>query len=134
MTSSDVTLTREQLYDFVWNEPVRTVAARYGLSDRGLAKICVRLHVPLPGRGYWAQKAVGHTPGYAKGHGFVAAAAALAGNQAAASRAIENFRVLQPKLGSVAAFRHSLMPGEQRMFDATPRFWEALQTAGLPAG
>jgi len=82
----------------------------------------------------WAQKAVGHTPGYAKGHGFVAAAAALAGNQAAASRAIENFRVLQPKLGSVAAFRHSLMPGEQRMFDATPRFWEALQTAGLPAG
>src|SRR6266550_7915250 len=62
MTSGEITLTREQLYDFVWKEPVRAVAARYGLSDRGLAKICVRLHVPLPGRGYWAQKAVGREP------------------------------------------------------------------------
>jgi len=52
-------LTREQLYDIVWSEPIRRVAVRYGLSDRGLAKICVRLHVPVPGRGYWRQKAVG---------------------------------------------------------------------------
>src|SRR5438270_12041863 len=59
MTSGDVTLTREQLYQFVWNEPIRAVAARYGLSDRGLAKICMRLNVPVPGRGYWQQKAVG---------------------------------------------------------------------------
>ncbi len=56
---SSVALTREQLYDIVWSEPIRTVATRYGLSDRGLAKICVRLHVPVPGRGYWQQKAVG---------------------------------------------------------------------------
>src|SRR5256884_568404 len=54
-----VALTREQLYGIVWSEPIRTVAARYGLSDRGLAKICIRLHVPVPGRGYWRQKAVG---------------------------------------------------------------------------
>lgn len=54
-----VALTREQLYDIVWSEPIRTLAARYGLSDRGLAKICTRLHVPVPGRGYWQQKAVG---------------------------------------------------------------------------
>jgi len=54
-----VALTREQLYDIVWSEPIRTVAARYGLSDRGLAKVCTRLHVPVPGRGYWQQKAVG---------------------------------------------------------------------------
>src|SRR5205807_8278217 len=59
MSSCDVTLTREQLYQFVWNEPIRTVAVRYGLSDRGLAKICMRLNVPVPGRGYWQQKAVG---------------------------------------------------------------------------
>jgi TolB-like protein/DNA-binding winged helix-turn-helix (wHTH) protein/Tfp pilus assembly protein PilF len=81
----------------------------------------------------WAQKAVGLTPDYAKGHAFVAAAAALGGDRAAAARAIETFRALQPQLASVAAFRRSLMPGERRMFDATPRFWEALQTAGLPA-
>jgi hypothetical protein len=56
---ASVALTREQLYDMVWSEPIRTVAARYGLSDRGLAKVCIRLHVPVPGRGYWQQKAVG---------------------------------------------------------------------------
>src|SRR6266446_1088315 len=56
---TSVALTREQLYDIVWSEPIRTVAERYGLSDRGLAKICIRLHVPVPGRGYWRQKEVG---------------------------------------------------------------------------
>jgi hypothetical protein len=56
---ASVALTREQLYDIVWSEPIRTVAARYGISDRGLAKVCTRLHVPVPGRGYWQQKAVG---------------------------------------------------------------------------
>src|SRR5205809_4935972 len=59
MSTPDVTLTREQLYDLVWNEPTRTIAARYGLSDRGLAKICMRLDVPVPGRGFWAKKAAG---------------------------------------------------------------------------
>jgi hypothetical protein len=38
---------------------MRTLAARYGLSDRGLAKICLRLHVAVPPRGYWQRKAVG---------------------------------------------------------------------------
>lgn len=81
----------------------------------------------------WSQKAVGHTPAYVKGYGFLAAAAALAGDGATAANAVETFRRLQPKYGSVAAFRQSMMPGELRMFDATPRFWEALQSAGLPA-
>jgi len=43
----------------VWAEPVRTVAARYNVSDVALAKICRTLGVPLPGRGYWAKKAAG---------------------------------------------------------------------------
>jgi hypothetical protein len=60
MTADPITLTREQLYELVWSEPTRTVAARYGLSDRGLAKICIRLSVPIPGRGFWAKKAAGH--------------------------------------------------------------------------
>src|SRR5438552_1333460 len=59
MTSGEVTLTREQLYEMVWKEPIRTVAARYHLSDRGLAKACMRLHVPVPGRGFWQKKAAG---------------------------------------------------------------------------
>jgi len=53
-------LTREQLYQEVWAEPTTKVAAKYGLSDRGLAKLCARHDIPVPPRGYWAKKAHGH--------------------------------------------------------------------------
>jgi TolB-like protein/DNA-binding winged helix-turn-helix (wHTH) protein/Tfp pilus assembly protein PilF len=78
----------------------------------------------------WAEKAIAHSPRYAKGYVFLAAAASLKGDQARAKSALEEFRRLQPKYDSVAAFRAHLMPGEVRMFEATPRFWEALQKAG----
>jgi hypothetical protein len=39
---------------------MRTLAARHGISDVGLAKICKRIRVPRPGRGYWAKLAAGH--------------------------------------------------------------------------
>jgi tetratricopeptide (TPR) repeat protein len=81
----------------------------------------------------WARKAVGLAPAYVKGHAFLAAAAALQGDPVTAAGAAERVRALQPAFGSVAAFRHSLMPGELRMFDATPRFYEGLRSAGLPA-
>jgi len=45
-------LTREELYAQVWAEPMTKVAKHYGLSDRGLAKTCARMGVPVPGRGY----------------------------------------------------------------------------------
>jgi hypothetical protein len=48
-------LTREELYELVWVEPIMKLARRYGLSDRGLAKICDRMGIPVPGRGYWAK-------------------------------------------------------------------------------
>lgn len=48
-------IDRGLLYEEVWTDPVITVAQRYGLSDVGLAKICRRLKIPLPGRGYWAK-------------------------------------------------------------------------------
>lgn len=50
------------LYEEVWTEPVKVVAARYGVSDVALAKNCRRLGVPLPGRGYWAKKKAGTAP------------------------------------------------------------------------
>jgi len=52
-------LSREALYRQVWATPISQLAAQYGLSGRGLAKICARLKVPCPPRGYWARKAVG---------------------------------------------------------------------------
>lgn len=48
-------LTRRELYDLVWSKPIRDLAAEFGESDRGLAKICERHHVPTPDRGYWAK-------------------------------------------------------------------------------
>jgi len=52
-------VSREELYERVWTEPVRTIAKRFGVSDVALAKDCKRLRIPLPGRGYWAKKAAG---------------------------------------------------------------------------
>jgi hypothetical protein len=50
---------RQALYDQVWAEPMTTVAARYGVSSSFLARVCERLNVPRPARGYWAKLAVG---------------------------------------------------------------------------
>jgi hypothetical protein len=54
-----VTLTRQELYDRVWAEPVDTLAKEYGLSNVGLGKACRRHNIPVPPRGYWARKAAG---------------------------------------------------------------------------
>lgn len=60
-THNTVTRTRADLYEEVWAEPLRVVAKRYAVSDVALGKICRKLRVPLPGRGYWARKASGKT-------------------------------------------------------------------------
>ena len=57
-----IEITRDDLYQQVWEEPVSKIAPRYGISDVGLKKICVKLNVPVPPRGYWAKLANGKTP------------------------------------------------------------------------
>jgi hypothetical protein len=52
-------ISREQLYVEVWAEPMTTVAQRYKVSSSFLARVCERLGVPRPPRGFWAQRAVG---------------------------------------------------------------------------
>ncbi len=54
------TITRESLYEQVWKKPLKDLAAEYGLSDVGLAKICERLEVPRPPQGHWARILHGH--------------------------------------------------------------------------
>jgi hypothetical protein len=49
----------KQLYEEVWAEAVDIVAKRYGVSGVALGKMCRKLRVPLPGRGYWARKRAG---------------------------------------------------------------------------
>jgi hypothetical protein len=55
-----IALTREELYEKVWSQPMRTLAPTFGLSDVGLKKICHRLKIPTPPLGYWAKKQHGH--------------------------------------------------------------------------
>src|SRR6266852_5373216 len=52
---------RQELYEKVWQFPLRKLAAEYSISDVGLAKICHKLKIPLPGLGYWTKIACGHT-------------------------------------------------------------------------
>jgi hypothetical protein len=59
MPERSVLLKRDELYALVWSVPLVQLAKRYGLSDRGLGKICHRMEVPLPGVGYWAKVAAG---------------------------------------------------------------------------
>ena len=60
MSNKPVVLTREELYQQVWSEPIVRVASRVGLSGRGLGKICARHCIPVPPRGWWARKQHGH--------------------------------------------------------------------------
>ncbi|OGB25655.1 MAG: hypothetical protein A3I66_00010 [Burkholderiales bacterium RIFCSPLOWO2_02_FULL_57_36] len=59
MAWKDTVFERQMLYDEIWTEPMTTVAQRYSLSDVGLRKICVKLAIPVPPRGYWARLAAG---------------------------------------------------------------------------
>src|SRR5262249_38748460 len=54
-----IVLTREELYAQVWAKPISQLSAEYGMSGRGLAKLCARHIIPCPPRGYWARKAAG---------------------------------------------------------------------------
>ncbi|HLG87163.1 MAG TPA: hypothetical protein VKZ79_08190 [Alphaproteobacteria bacterium] len=43
--------------------PIDRVAKEFGITGRGLAKICERLDIPTPPRGYWAKLAAVATAG-----------------------------------------------------------------------
>ncbi|HVA28176.1 MAG TPA: hypothetical protein VNF68_08355, partial [Candidatus Baltobacteraceae bacterium] len=57
--TSTRTVTRHDLYDLIWTRPMWKVAPEFGLSGRGLAKLCWRHGIPVPERGYWAKLAHG---------------------------------------------------------------------------
>src|ERR1700733_6178762 len=62
MPNNYITLSRQELYDMVWAEPMSSLAKDFGISDVGLAKRCRAVDVPIPYRGYWARKAAGQVP------------------------------------------------------------------------
>lgn len=52
-------LTRADLFQRLWREPMSSVAADLGLSASGLAKLCDRTAIPYPTRGHWAKAGAG---------------------------------------------------------------------------
>ncbi|MGR7996935.1 hypothetical protein [Xanthobacter sp. ZOL 2024] len=48
-------LTRQQLYDMVWERAVSKVAPELGISDVALRKQCVKHAIPLPDATYWGR-------------------------------------------------------------------------------
>jgi hypothetical protein len=58
-TKENKLVALEQLYKQVWETPISRLGKEYGLTDNGLRKICDKLDVPYPPRGYWAKKAAG---------------------------------------------------------------------------
>ncbi|MES9990237.1 MAG: hypothetical protein ABW077_20250 [Candidatus Thiodiazotropha endolucinida] len=53
---------RRQLFSLIWSRPATEVAKEMGISDVAVGKLCRRLQVPKPPRGYWARVASGRKP------------------------------------------------------------------------
>lgn len=54
-----IAITREELYEKVWKTPMWRLCNEFGLSGRGLGKLCERWDVPVPPRGYWRRLETG---------------------------------------------------------------------------
>jgi hypothetical protein len=54
---------REDLYEKVWTLTMQKAAKEYGVSDVALGKTCRKLHIPVPGRGYWNKMAANQPVG-----------------------------------------------------------------------
>lgn len=55
-----IEILRKELYEAVWEKPIRTLAKEWELSDVGLAKVCKKHEIPHPPLGYWAKVAAGY--------------------------------------------------------------------------
>ena len=57
-----MSVSREELYQLVWTQPMTKVAEQFGVSGSYLARVCALMNVPRPDRGYWAKLQVGKAP------------------------------------------------------------------------
>jgi len=55
-----VTITREDLYKFVWEESLGKIAKRYGISPTEITVACNKLDIPKPQQGHWTKIDLGH--------------------------------------------------------------------------
>lgn len=60
--STPKSVTRQELYELAWQEPMLRVAERFGVSSSYLARVFTELRIPRPAPGYWTQLEVGKAP------------------------------------------------------------------------
>ena len=51
----EVRLTREELFEMVWREPLTVISKRYHIVYAELRKIYLELNIPIPAGGYWSK-------------------------------------------------------------------------------
>lgn len=56
---SELPLSREELYELAWSEPMTSIGKKFGVSSSYLARVYSRLNVPRPPPGYWAKLEAG---------------------------------------------------------------------------
>ena len=54
--------TPAEVQELVWSKPTWRVAKELGYSDVGLGKLCSRLGIPKPPRGFWGKVKAGEVP------------------------------------------------------------------------
>jgi len=62
MSKQNQLISRQELFQQIWETPISLLSQKYGISDVGLAKICKRMDIPRPPRGYWNKLKVGKAP------------------------------------------------------------------------
>ena len=48
-------LTRQELYDLVWDQPINMLIRTLNIESKRLREICADHNIPLPKNGYWSQ-------------------------------------------------------------------------------
>lgn len=59
MTKETITLSRQTLYDEIWQMSVAGVARKYHLNYAKLIAKCKEANIPFPSSGYWTKKSMG---------------------------------------------------------------------------
>lgn len=52
-------ITREKLYELVWEYPIKYFTEKYLVSNSSFKKICLNHNIPIPHQGYWSKKKFG---------------------------------------------------------------------------
>lgn len=54
-------LTRQELYELVWTEPISSITSKYQVTEHFIHKVCREMLIPMPGQGHWVKIRYGKT-------------------------------------------------------------------------